>query len=130
MNIHRNLGRPGCAVRGALERGEFLFVHAPGGRVDSPPPVIRSIEVATDAAAIQIRADGHGRIEWISDGRTVHRGDRIELARVAGLGIYLRAMVHARRGGAVVGTQPFRIVRRSKVSNAPGTVPEERPAVS
>jgi hypothetical protein len=97
-------------VRHAMETGAFFFVNAPGGHDGPPPPAIHSIEVDAAHGIIQIHATGHDTIEWISDGRPIHRGDRIDLAQVQHLGRTLRAEVRSAPGGPVVGTQPFRLV--------------------
>lgn len=102
-----------AAVRAAMESGAFLFVHAPRGHPGPPAPEVRSIAVDPERGVIEIRAEGHDRIEWISEGRVVHWGDRVELRALEGPGRYIRAMIHAPGDMApVVGTQPFEIRSR------------------
>jgi hypothetical protein len=97
------------AVRQAMQNGTFFFVYAPQGHAGSTPPAIQSITVDARSGAIRIRATGHDRIEWISEGRIVHQGDQVNLGELADLGGYIRAKVHAIDGQAVVGTQPFHV---------------------
>jgi hypothetical protein len=104
-------------VRRSMESGAFFFVHAPDGHEGAAPPVIRAITVDSRTGAIHIDAAGHEKIEWISEGRLVHRGERVtfsELAELAKLGGYIRAVVHAAENGPVLGTQPFRLTPPGK----------------
>ena len=96
-------------VRRAMENGMFFFVYAPNGHGGPTPPLIESIAVDRQNGTIHIDATGHERIDWISKGKIVHNGDRVNLFEVQGLGGYIRAEIHAANGGPIVGTQPFRI---------------------
>ena len=98
-------------MRRAMERGLFFYVHSPHAHNGPPPPEVRAIRVSEADGRIAIETDGHDRIEWISEGRLVHVGDEIRLGEVAQLGRYVRAVVHAADSDAVLGTQPFRVVR-------------------
>jgi len=96
-------------VRRGMKNGMFFFVYAPDGHDGTTPPVIKSITVDSQKGTIHIAASGYENIEWISDGKVVHRGDRVSLSELSGLGGYIRAVIHAEDSGSVVGTQPFRI---------------------
>jgi hypothetical protein len=87
----------------------FFFVYAPNGHGGPTPRLIESIAVDRQNGTIHIDATGHERIDWISKGKIVHNGDRVNLSEVQGLGGYIRAEIHAANGGPIVGTQPFRI---------------------
>ena len=101
-------------ARRAMENGTFLFVYAPEGHRGPPPPVIKSIIVDSRNGAIHIDATGYGNIDWISNGKVVHRGYRVNLDELPDLGGYIRAEIHAMNGGSIVGTQPFRIQPTAK----------------
>ncbi len=75
-------------------------------------PQIHSITVDQRRGLIQINADAHERIAWISDDAITHEGPRVNLAQIDDLGGYIRAVVYAADSDAFVGTHPFRIVRR------------------
>lgn len=96
-------------VRRGLEAGMFFFVHAPDGHNGAAPPVVRSISVDSGKGVIDFEVTGHEVIEWISEGEIVHRGDRVILSGLSGLGGYIRAVIRASGSGPLVGTQPFRI---------------------
>jgi len=96
-------------VRRAMENGIFFFVYAPNGHHGPTPAVIKSITVNPQNGTIHIDVTGHERIDWISKGKIVHRGDHVNLFELQGLGGYIRAEIHAADGGPIVGTQPFRI---------------------
>jgi hypothetical protein len=85
------------------------FVHAPNGYYGPPPPGIKSIAVDPRSGTLHIEAVNHERLDWISKGKIVHTGDRVNLSDLQGLGGYIRAEIHAAEGGPIVGTQPFRI---------------------
>ncbi|UCH10965.1 MAG: hypothetical protein JSU61_03500, partial [Fidelibacterota bacterium] len=97
-------------VRQALEQGCFFFVNSPQGHGGSPAPVIEAITVDAPSGTIHIKASGHERIEWISRGRIVRRGDRLRLAALPKQAQYVRAEISG-ADGTVVGTQPFGITR-------------------
>jgi hypothetical protein len=100
-------------MRRALTEGMFFYVHRPQAHNGPPPPVVRAIRVNEADGVIALEAAGHDRIEWISEGGAVHTGDEIRLGELANLGRYVRAVVHGAEDGTVVGTQPFRIARRT-----------------
>lgn len=97
-------------VRRAMKEGLFYFVYAPEGHDGPTPPVIRSVTVDARAGTIEVQASGHDSVEWISEGKTVHQGERLSLADLPEIGIYFRAAIHG-PGGTVAGTQPFRVRR-------------------
>lgn len=101
-------------VRRAMETGRFLYCHAPHGHEGPAPPRIESVKVDSRRGVIHIQATGHERIEWISGGALVQRGDSIELSKSPGIEGYVRAVVYARDGVSLVGTQPFRVRHRAK----------------
>jgi hypothetical protein len=94
-------------VRWSIENGAFFFVHASDD--GTTPSTIKSITVDSQQGIIYIDATGHEIIDWISKGRMVHRGDRVNLFELQGLGGYIRAEIHSTDGGSIVGTQPFLI---------------------
>ena len=96
-------------VRRGMMNGMFFFVYAPLGHDGPIPPVIRSITVNSQKGTIHIDVPDYESIEWISEGKVVHRGDRVSLSELPSLGGYIRAVIHAADSGSVVGTQPFRI---------------------
>ena len=96
-------------MRKALADGAFFYVHLPQAAAGPPPPEIQAIRTSEAEGVIAIEATGHDRIEWISEGRVVHAGERISLGEVADLGCYVRAVLHGATGGTVLGTQPFRV---------------------
>lgn len=99
-------------VRLALEQGRFFFVYAPKGHAGPAPPAIAAIVVDERAGTIRIKAAGQESVEWISQGKVVGRGEALDLARTPGAVGYVRAELRG-AGGAVVGTQPFRLWRAS-----------------
>lgn len=101
-------------VRRAMEEGVFFYVYAPEGHEGPEPAAIRSVLVDERRGRIGIEAAGHDRIEWISGGATVHEGDSVDLSEVADIAGYVRAVIHAAEGEAVVGTQPFRVAPRTR----------------
>ena len=110
----------------ALVDGTFFFFHSSLPN-DAAVPTIQAICASEADGTIAIQASDHDRIEWISEGRVVCTGDEICLDDVANLGGYVRAMVYATAGDAVIGTQPFRVVRiedakRRGGSNAGGAL--------
>jgi hypothetical protein len=96
------------AVRRGMEEGTFFFVYAPEGHDGGAPPVIRAIAVDSSKGTIHIDATGYESIEWISDGRFIHRGDRVNLSELADPGGYIRAVIRS-ENSSLIGTQPFRI---------------------
>jgi hypothetical protein len=120
--IHRDLGYSwnvmlipeltDVHVREAMENGRFFFVHSPHGHDDPPPAQILSILVDRAKGVISVDARRHERVEWISDGRSIHTGDSIYLADFPSAGRYIRAVIHAQGSNGVLGTQPFRLLPR------------------
>ena len=104
------------AVRRAVEQGAFFFVYAPKAREGTMPPSISAISVDSKKGIIRIKASGYERIEWISGGKIVHRGDTIDLAAKTNVNGYIRAVIHAAGGSSLTCTQPMRI-------RAGGTLP-------
>jgi len=99
-------------VRTAIEQGAFFFVYAPKGHKGAMPPVVKAIEVDAQKGIIRITATDYARIEWISAGRIVHRGEMMDLAEKSNVHGYVRIVLHAKDGGSLIGTQPMRIQPR------------------
>lgn len=97
------------SVRRAMENGHVFFVYAPGGHRGIAPPRIHSIEVDSRKGIIRIKATDYEKIEWISGGDIVHHGEMIDLATKANVRGYVRAVIYAKEGGPLIGTQPLRI---------------------
>jgi hypothetical protein len=95
-------------VRKGMEHGLSYFVYAPGGHDGPSPPIIESINVNKNRGTIQVNASGYESVEWISEGRVVFDGNRINLNEIEELGSYVRAKVYG-PGETVAGTQPFGI---------------------
>ncbi len=113
-HVHLVEERSTAALRDSLERGSYLVVQDPeGGRLErhlddgdgfwTAAPAVTRLEVGR--SAIRIDAERCARIEWISDGEVVHTGAALHLD-AAGLGSYVRAVLHGDRGARTL-TQPF-----------------------
>jgi len=102
------------AVRTAMETGAFFFVFAPEGHKGTPPPKINLLKVDRQKGIIRLKASDYERIEWISNGVTVHEGELIDLSTKTDVQGYVRAVVYAKDSGALIGTQPLRIQRHVK----------------
>ena len=100
-------------VRKGMEQGRFFFVYASDGRHDRPasPPVIESIEVNARRGEINIRAIDQDSVVWISGGRNIYKGNKINLNEFPEINGYVRAVVYKDEGTTLVGTQPFGIDR-------------------
>lgn len=94
------------SLQRALRRGQSYFVYAPEGPDGPTPPVIESIAVDRDEGIIEIDASNCQSIEWISEGKIVHRGSRIRPGDISHPGSYVRAMLYG-QSDSVAGTQPF-----------------------
>ncbi|MBD3377622.1 hypothetical protein GF406_21515 [candidate division KSB1 bacterium] len=106
--------RSSGAVRQAMEKGVFFFVYAPERKEGLLPPEIQSIQVDSQEGTIEINATGYDRIEWISQGNSVHQGESIDLSATPDARGYLRAVLYAGDDNTLIGTQPFRIQRQGK----------------
>lgn len=98
-----------AAVRRAMEQGVYFFVYAPKGHNGMPPPAIRSIDIDSRKGRIRIEARDYETIDWISGGDIVHQGEMIDLSTKTNVHGYVRAVIHAKGGGSLIGTQPFGI---------------------
>ncbi len=98
------------AVRRTMIAGTFFYVYAPQGHAGPPVPVIRAIRVDREQGVIELDVAGESRIEWVSGGKVVSEGARIELSTLSGLGAYVRATVYTDADGPLIGTQPFRLI--------------------
>ncbi|MBS3763026.1 MAG: hypothetical protein KGZ25_06955, partial [Planctomycetes bacterium] len=103
------------SLQRALRGGHSYFVYAPEGHDGPSPPVIESIVVDPYKATIHIDASNYESINWVSEGKAVHWGNRIRLGDVPNLGSYVRAMLHG-ESGSVAGTQPFGLRRTVEAS--------------
>lgn len=97
------------AVRNAIESGTFFYVYAPDGHNGPSPPKINAVEVDSQRRKITVEATDYERIEWISNGITIHEGESIDLSAESDVQGYVRAVIYAPDGDALIGTQPFRI---------------------
>jgi len=74
-----------------------------------PVPVIKYIEVDDSAASITINAENCNKVEWISNGRVIARGNTVSLGMLRGrAGSYIRANIIG--SGGIAFTQPFGII--------------------
>jgi len=71
---------------------------------------VLSIVVDGATGLISVDAKKHERIEWISNGSTIHSGQDLFLPDFSGVGSYVRVVIHADGSDAVLGTQPFRLL--------------------
>ena len=71
------------------------------------PPSVESIDVSPYFGTITIKATNYDTIEWVSNGKVVHKGESVDLDELPETGEYLRAMIRGTGGYPVVGTQPF-----------------------
>ncbi|MDD4102719.1 MAG: hypothetical protein PHU80_08825 [Kiritimatiellae bacterium] len=106
------------ALRRAMEGGVSFYVFAPEGHNGPPPPEIRAVSVDRCEGVISLDVTGHKRVEWISEGRKVHEGASINLDELDMLGSYVRATVYSASGGPLIGTQPFVLCARPRLSAA------------
>ncbi len=100
--------------RRGMEQGRFFYVYAPEGHAGPKPPVINALSVLDQKGMIAIDAEGYDRIEWISEGKKIHTGEVLNLESLDDLGRYVRAEVHGKEGGTVVGTQPILVSPRHR----------------
>jgi hypothetical protein len=106
------------SVRKAMEQGVFFFAYAPRGHDGPMPPVVRSLTVDENRGFIKIQTTGRDRIEWISGGKLIHRGETMDLSAHGGIRGYVRAVIYADDGGSLIGTQPFRVRSRHLVNGS------------
>ena len=113
-HVHLLPERSTAALRDSLERGSYLVVQDPeGGRLErhlddgagfwTAAPAVDHIDVGR--SSIRIDGQRYDRVTWISDGEVVHTGEELPLD-AAGLGGYVRAVLHGDRGARTL-TQPF-----------------------
>ncbi|OVE75495.1 hypothetical protein BVX97_04390 [bacterium E08(2017)] len=98
-----------ASVRKAMENGCSFFVHRPEGINGAEVPQIQSIKVDASKKLIQVKAAGYESIEWIADGKSVHKGDTMSLAKIP-KAKFVRAVVHG-KGETAVYTQPFVLIK-------------------
>lgn len=89
------------AVRAALREGRFYYQHAVPGE---EPPDLRAFRHDPDRGELAVVARGADRVEWLSEGRVVGRGETLRY-RVADVGASVRARL-ATAAGSETGTQP------------------------
>ncbi len=94
------------SVREGMEKGLSYFIYAPRGHDGPAPPEIHYIK--TKDGTIEIKASGYLYMEWISEGKVVHKKGTININETENIGSYVRAMFYG-PGGTVAGTQPFGI---------------------
>jgi hypothetical protein len=102
-------------VRGAMLSGSFYAVARVSKRElgnnftgEGPVPVIVSIDVDDVNGSISITAENSNKIEWISNGKVVARGNTIKIgAHRNRVGFYVRANISG--PGGIAFTQPFGI---------------------
>ena len=74
-----------------------------------PVPVITGIEVDEETASITINAENCNKIEWISKGKVIARGNTVSLMVLGNrVGPYIRANVVG--PGGIAFTQPFGVI--------------------
>jgi len=98
-------------VRTGMEKGLSYFVYSPQGHNGPEVPVINSIVVNNRKNTIEIEASGYDSVQWISEGKLVRHGVKVDLDELEQVGSYLRAMFYG-PGETVVGTQPFGIRKK------------------
>ena len=102
------------SVRHAMEEGNLFYVYlSEGNKTEKIKiPFIESIDVDSRKGIITINASGHDSISWMSGGRTIHRGNHINLNNFSDVNNYIRAVLFADKGKIILGTQPFGIKRK------------------
>lgn len=103
-----------AAVRRALKKGRFFYVYAPQGHDGPPAPTINSLRCNAQSGVIKIDVDNAERVEWISEGQTVAKGNRVDLSRTPRVRSYVRAVVYGRNDRVLTGTQPIGLERKEK----------------
>ncbi len=103
-------------VRKGIENGLSYFIYAPEGHDGPPPPEINAITADPRNGTIHIDASDYHYIEWISDGKSIHFGNKINLHDFPDVNSYVRAIVYqsqyaSNQSRAVTLTQPFGIRR-------------------
>jgi hypothetical protein len=97
------------AVRNAVEAGQFYFVSRytiPDPRGEAP--TIVAIDIDETAQSITVTGKDYDSVTWISEGRAIHTGERLEYTRTQGIGKYVRAVLTGPGGEAF--TQPFEVL--------------------
>lgn len=97
--------------RKAMTRGMFYYVIAENSYYESVPPTINNIRVNHKKSEIFIHASNYSHIEWISEGKTIHTGNRISLSRFPEVNKYIRAVIFQETSTSIAGTQAFGIIR-------------------
>lgn len=95
-------------VRKGMTDGLFFFVYAPSGHDGASPPRIDSISIDKKNALIKIMSAEYDSIRWISNGKVIERGNKIQLDNNFN-GNYIRAEIFG-KDGTMLGTQPFGVV--------------------
>ncbi|MDX9882121.1 MAG: hypothetical protein RBS73_08630 [Prolixibacteraceae bacterium] len=98
-------------VRHGMENGLCYFVHAPEGHDGPPVPVIQSIKVDDKRGTIEISALKCDSIKWITGGKVLASGSKIDLKDIKEDIHYIRAELYG-KGKSVVGSQPFGLIKR------------------
>ncbi|QGY47300.1 hypothetical protein GM418_27630 [Maribellus comscasis] len=94
-------------IRIGMLEGRFFYVYAVNGHNGTEVPDIKSIEVNSKKATIEIVSSGQDSIRWISGSNIVGRGGRLSLSEIPELSGYVRAEIFGPE--SVTGTQPFGI---------------------
>lgn len=100
-----------AAFREAVVEGTFLFsststVRMPRGL----PPIIEKIEVDSTKGYIKLQTAKYNKVTWISNGRRVYFGHKININEVEADNYYVRAVITGPGGQTF--TQPFGIIRK------------------
>lgn len=101
------------AVRNAVEAGQFYFVSRytiPNPRGEAP--TIVAIDTDETAQSITITGRDCDTVTWVSEGRVIHTGERLECTRTQDTGKYVRAVLTGPGGEAF--TQPFEVLEMSE----------------
>jgi len=103
------------SIRQAMLRGAYYFsterIHGPAGTATSKPPQIQAISHDPKAGTLTVQAmDAEKPLpneayQWISLGRLVHTGPRLDYASAPGIGNYVRLEITG--PGGTTFTNPF-----------------------
>ena len=96
-------------VRRGMEHGLSYYVYAPDRKSKPEVPLINSVKINSRKGEIHISGTGQDSIVWISGGRKVFTGDKLELGKLPEISGYVRAVLYSNDGKTIVGTQPFGI---------------------
>ncbi len=99
-------------VKNTMTTGNFYFVISSSGHDTGNHPEIISIKVDQAKGSIEIIGTNYDYIEWISNGKTVHRKPKIYLNDIPDAHNYVRAIAYTEGYRKIAGTQAFGIQKK------------------